>query len=358
MGMLPFKVAGKAAGLLLGTVFAVSQCAAAAPLEAPSLSNQSDYSEYWEQQFLFDNNTVATSQFLIANLPFSKHHGMMVATLKEPGKEAVIIKNGRKRSGWNFADEEPQLSIFQHQLSGSTPSFKLQLHNTAAELDVNFSAKDDAIALVAADNKLGLPTVTLYAPSATAQARWRDGPEIGGPGPDGAWREIGAGRGYGIHVVQTKAPNAMMKRWRRFTSINSNGSQEPLLHAFETPDGETHFALLLVSKAGAPSRFDVEDFSFSEDGKSWHVKGYSGDRKLSGEMELGGLLETFNLKDQLNGLEKLAAGSMADVNRLRYTATYEFTITEGEQKTVLRGKALAEDIQMGKVKAKRRRTRR
>jgi len=354
MGLLPFKTAG----FLLGAMCALSPSASAAPLEAPSLSNASDYSEYWEQQFLFENNTVATSQFLIANLPFSKHHGMMVATLKEPGKEAVIIKNGRKRSGWNFADEKPQLSIFQHQLSGSTPSFKLQLHNTAAELDVEFNAKSDEISLVAADNKIGLPAVTLYAPSATAQARWRDGPEIGGPGPDGTWHEIGAGRGYGLHVVQNKAPNATMKRWRRFTSINSSGLQEPLLHAFETPGGETHFALLLVSKAGKPARFDVNNFSFSDDGKRWSIEGRSGDVKLSGEMEIGGLLEAFNLKDQLNGLEKLAAGSMADVNRLRYAATYEFTLTNGTQKTVLKGQALAEDIQMGKIKTKRRRSRR
>jgi len=354
MGMKPFK----AVSLLLGAALAFSQSSIAAPLVSPSLSNESDYSEYWEQQFLFENNTVATSQFLIANLPFSKHHGMMVATLKEPGKEAVIIKNGRKRSGWNFAGDKPQLSIFQHRLSGSTPSFKLQLHNTAAELDVDFSAKDDAIALVKPDNKVGLPAVTLYAPSATAEARWRDGPEIGGPGPDGDWHQIGVGRGYGIHVVQHKAPNAMMKRWRRFTSINSDGPQEPLLHAFETPNGKTHFALLLVSNAGKPARFDVENFSFSEDGKSWRVTGQSGDAILSGEMHIGGLLESFNLKDQLNGLEKLAAGSMADVNRLRYAATYKFTLTEGEQETILEGRALAEDIQMGKVKAKRRRSRR
>jgi len=352
------KRPSRIAGATLAAVFTVSQLVVAEPILAPSLLNDSDYSEYWEQQFLFENKTVVTSQFLIANLPFSKHHGMMVATLKEPDADTVIIKNGRKRSGWDFVADAPQLSIFQHKLSGATPGFKLQLHNTAAELDVDFSARGDAIALVEAGNALGLPEVVLYAPSATANGRWRDGPEIGGAGPDGIWHEIGSGVGYGLHVVQNKAPNAMMKRWRRFTSTKSNGQYEPVLHVFETPSGDTHFALLLVSDAGAPIRFDVNDFTLGTGDMKWHVEGTMGNRRLSGTMDLGNLLETFNLKDQLNGLEKLAAGSMADVGRFRYAATYEFTLLEDGKETILTGEALAEDIQMGAVKAKRRRSRR
>ena len=119
---------------LLSIAYAVPQVAAAGPLVAPSLSDERDYSEYWEQQFLFDNNTLATSQFLIANLPFSKHHGMMVATLKEPDKDVVVIKNGRKRSGWAFEATEPKMTIFQHQLSGSSPDFNLQLHQRHYQL--------------------------------------------------------------------------------------------------------------------------------------------------------------------------------------------------------------------------------
>ena len=31
----------------------------------PKLSNSPDYNEYWEQQFLFENNELLTSQFLV-----------------------------------------------------------------------------------------------------------------------------------------------------------------------------------------------------------------------------------------------------------------------------------------------------
>jgi len=354
MGMLPTKMKT----MVLSVLVAITHGVTASPLVAPSLSNDSDYSEYWEQQFLFDNNTVATSQFLIANLPFSRHHGMMVATLKEADADTVIIKNGRKRSGWNFSADQPQLSIFQHNLSGDTPGFQLRLHNTAAELDVDFTAGGKAVTLVGAGNKLGLPEVNLYAPSARAIGRWRDGPEIGGLGPDGAWQPIGDGFGYGLHVVQNKAPNAAMKRWWRFTAGGSNGRYEPVLHAFETPKGGLHFAMLLFSASTDPIRFDVNDFQISEDGKSWKINATAGTKTLTGTMMLGNLLESFNLKDQLNGLEKLAAGSMADVSRLRYAATYRLELNERETITILDGMALAEDIQMGAQKAKRRRSRR
>jgi len=331
--------------------------AASALITAPLLSDNRDYSEYWEQQFLFDNKTLATSQFLIANLPFSKHHGMQVATLKQPRKDAVVIKNGRKRSGWNFSASEPMLTIFQHKLSGGTPDFSLQLHNTAAELDVSFAAPAGALPVVAAGNKLGLPQITLYAPTARAEARWRGGPEIGGPGPDGPWHEIGAGFGYGLHVVQQKVPNTVLSRWWRFTGAPSKAAVNPVLHAFETPKGKRYYALYLLADDGTSIRFDVNEFK-AEDNREWQLKAKADGKTLAGSITLSDKLETFNLKDQLNALEALAAGSVADVTRLRYAAVYKFELVENSTKTTLEGTALAEDILMGEIKEKRRRKRR
>lgn len=343
---------------MLSIASAIPQVSAFGPITAPTLSDDSDYSEYWEQQFLFDNKTTATSQFLIANLPFSRHHGMMVATLKAPGEDVVVIKNGRKRSGWNFEADAQKLAIFQHELSSNAPGFKLQLHNTAAELDVSLSSPKGAIPIVEKNNKLGLPEVTLYAPTSRAFGRWRDGPEIGGPGPDGEWHEIGQGFGYGLHVVQKKVPNTVMKRWRRFTGAQEGGTYEPIFHAFETPKGDMHYALILISPSGKPMQFDVGEFNAGSNEKEWKVKAKSGTAVLAGTLKLSDLLETFNLKDQLNGIEKLAAGSMADVTRFRYAASYALVLSEDGVDTSLSGNAFAEDIQMGEVKAKRRRSRR
>lgn len=343
-----------------------------ASIKAPILSSKGTYSEYYEQQFLFDTDAVATSQFLIANLPFSKHHGMQVATLKEPNGETIVVKNGRKKSGWNHQISAPgeapilngpppsagsALSIFQHRLWGAAPKYQLRLHNTAAELDVDFTAAAPAIPIVSEGNPLNLPTVTLYAPTASADGRWRPGPEIDGPGPDGPWHALGGGFGYGLHVVQSVAPNKVLKRWQRVVARPQADAATPIFHGFETPNGETHFVLYLLSPSGALTKLDVTGFEGLPDSNQWQLTASASGLSLTGTVELGSQIEQFNLKDQLNALEKVAAGSMVDVNRLRYAARYELTLVEDGVTTPLSGRAIAEDIQMGKSKAKRKRRR-
>ncbi len=327
-------------------------------IPAPALLKNSKYSESWDQQFLFENNTVISSQFLIVNMPFSKFHGMMVATVKEPQKSTVVIKNGRRRSGWNFSGEDQKLTIFQHELSASTPGFLMQLHNTAAEVDLLFTTPAQAIPLVDAGGKLGLPQITLYAPPARAYARWRAGPEIGGLGPEGEWSTIGHGFGYGLHTVHTKPMNATIKRWRRFTGDRTSDGYWPLFHVIETPGGDRKIIMILTTPLGVSTRFDVTDFTASEGDKNWRIKAHAGENQLTGTITLSHQLERFRLKDQLNGLEKLAAGSLADISRTHYEATYRFSLTKKGVTKLFEGRAMAEDIQMGAVKAKRRRARR
>jgi hypothetical protein len=327
-------------------------------IQAPILLEKSDYTESWDQQFLFENNTVISSQFLIVNLPFSKFHGMMVATLKEPQKAVVVIKNGRRRSGWNFSAEERKLTIFQHQLSGASPGYLMRLHNTTAEVDLLFTTPAQAISLVEGGGKLGLPKITLYAPPARAFARWRPGPEIDGPGEDGEWNQIGDGFGYGLHIVQTKPMNATIKRWRRFTGDRAENGYRPVLHVIDTPKGKREMVMLLFPPFGKPARFNVTEFAVAADEKSWHFEAHNGDNTLSGTIALTAFLENFTLKDQLNGIEKLAAGSLADVSHDHHAATYKLSLNEQGITTILEGRAMAEDVRMGKAKPKRRRTRR
>jgi len=321
---------------------------------SPQLLNDSDYSEYWEQQFLFDDQTLVTSQFLIANLPFSKHHGMMVATLKQPEKKAIVIKNGRKRGGWAYDPMVPSLNIFQHTLKGVGPDFSMSLHNTAAELDVTFTTAAQGIAITSAGNKFGLPQITQYAPTAVASGRWRPGPEIGGVGPDGTWHDLGHSAGYGLHVVQKTSPKNL-RQWRRLIGTNSNNGYLPILHVFDAPDGGRHVVMILVSQSGETIAF--QDTAF-ESGALWAVKSHSNNTAIEGKITLNGQLELFNLKDQLSAIEQLAAGSMADVRRQRYTASYSLKYTKDNMDILINGNAIAEDIILGEAKPERRRRRR
>ena len=327
-------------------------------IEEPKLLNGSAYSEYWEQQFLFTDKTLVTSQFLITNLPFSKHHGIMVGTLKEPSKESITIKNGRKRNGWEYNNlPSATLSIFQHKLIADEQGYLMQLNNTAAEVDILFTKDYANINLIPDHEARRLPKVTLYAPTAQAYGRWRAGPEIGGAGENGSWNDLGWGFGYGIHVVHTEQPNKQMKKWVRFSGLTENGEAAPILHIFETPNGKQTRSLILLQEAKQPIIFEEITFKPTTP-KSWYVSGRYADGTIEGEITISEALETFNLKDQLNAIEKLAAGSMADVARTKYLASYTFNLQTAEGAQHLTGKALMEDILFGEEQKKRPRRRR
>ncbi|MBV1901055.1 MAG: hypothetical protein KUG56_05225 [Kordiimonadaceae bacterium] len=339
-------------------------------IEEPQLYADADYREYWEQQFLFDNGTMVTSQFLIANFPFSKRHSLMVATLKQPGEKTIIVKNGRKRSGWHFNSATPQLSIYQHELSGTHPHYRAKLHNTAAEIDITYTASHKAVLLVSAKNTLGLPEISILAPMATATGHWRPGPEIGGAGPEGSWKDLGSGKGYALHVLQRKNLNSTLRRWFRFTALsniqnsdtaNKAGALEaytPILHRFEAPSGDMLTVLILLSADGPPIRFDTVQFTNIKGQHAWRISAAAADVEITGILEASKTVDDFILSDHLNTLEKMAAGTMANIARHRYQATYSLALKQGDKQTMLQGRALAEEILLSEIKKKQRRQRR
>ncbi len=345
---------GRQSFLSIFALFSVCMPASAQPGSiAPILSDERGYAEYWEQQFYFDTGALLTSQFLITNLPISKHHGLMVASLKLPDEPAVIIKNGRGRDGWSFSKNEPKLAIFQHELEGAHPGYMLRLHNTAAEVDVLFNAKHELIELVPKDNDLSLPQITLYAPIVRSFARWRAGPEIGGPGPGGEWRLLGHGKGYGLHVIQRVPLARVLRRWVRVTPIESEGAFAPIIHHFETPSGGSRTEIILVPRFGAPEK--LRDIVVRLDGAGGLTfDGGAG----TGAITITTELETFLIKDQLSGIERLVAGLLADISRYRRLAKYKMNFDVENERYSISGTALLEEILIGKERKNRRRTRR
>ena len=344
---------------LLASSGLLSAGAIADGITEPKLLAGQGYSEYWEQQFLFDNGTFATSQFLITNLPLSTHHGLMVATLKTPGEETIVLKNGRRKSGWQYAKgDEPQLSIFQHRLASADLGFLVRLDNTAAEMDLLYRADSPAISLISEKNNLGLPAVTLYAPTAQVFGRWRKGPELGGEGYDGEWSSLGFGRGYGIHVVQRQDINIKVRRWVRVSSVSDQNIYEPIIHFFETHKKEQYAVLVFVSDQGDHITFEnIAFIAGSQDGQ-WFLTAHRETMSVSGTIEFQQKLEVFELSKELTVIEKMVAGSTADIVRSRSIAHFSLVLDEEGTKTKLAGRALLEDIMFGKKKKKRRRTRR
>lgn len=340
--------------MFLVAAIAVNTTAEEAGVQPPKLSESRDYAEYWEQQFYFETGSLLTSQFLITNLPISKHHGLMIASLKLPGEPAVVIKNGRSRDGWNFDGGIPQLTIFQHELKGRPPGYMLQLHNTTAEVDALFNPKLDPIVLVEEDNDMNLPTISLYAPDVRAFARWRPGPEIGGQGPDGDWLALGHGTGYALHVRQDVPLGRVLRRWIRVTPIDNNGPFTLILHHFATPSERTRTEAILVPRFGKPARLEGVGLEglVAEGRLKINGSGFQG--AITPEEEL----ETFLIADQLNGFEKLVAGSLANISRYRWLASYELEGTLHGRPYSLAGTAILEEILVGEEKKNRRRRRR
>ncbi|MBL4782904.1 MAG: hypothetical protein JKX92_11745 [Porticoccaceae bacterium] len=365
-----FGILGTEASAGTGLGAPANLAAPTASIEAPALYADTDYSEYWEQQFLFDNGTMVTSQFLIANFPFSKRHSLMVATLKQPGEKTIIVKNGRKRSGWHFDSAAPRLAIYQHELSGTHPDYRAKLHNTAAEIDLTYTASRNAVQLVSANNKLGLPEVSILAPYAVATGKWRPGPEIGGAGPEGDWKDLGRGKRYALHVLQRKNLNKVLRRWFRFTALANTenspaGSQTkapeaytPILHRFETPSGEILSVLILLSPSEAPIRFDDIQLTTIKGQHAWRISAATAGVEITGTLETTATVDDFILSDHLNTLEKMVAGTIANIARHRYAATYALTLKQGGKQIMLQGRALAEEIILSKIKKKQRRQRR
>lgn len=339
-------------------MFFISSFVAANDIPIPQLGNGSNYAEYWEQQFYFDTQTLLTSQFLIVNLSLSKHHGLMVATLKHYDGDQIVIKNGRKKSGWNFKNNPQTLNIFQHYLARDSSGFSLQLDNTAAEVDMRFTSLLTSINITEPNNADDLPAVTLYAPMASGNGRWRAGPEIGGTGKNGEWLTLGNAVGYGLHVRQTQKLADNLRKWHRITGLEIAGAYQPVFHQFVKPDGKSKTVLFLLNSHGPPIKFDNVNTVYDAGRNLWRVSAANSEWTLTGQVRVLEVLEVFNIEDHMNGIEKLIAGSLKNVKRSRAIASYHLTLSNvktNENSNQITGKALFESIDIGEAKKPKRR---
>ena len=334
------------------------------PLQAddftPTLSKGSGYNEYWEQQFLFDGDILLTSQFLITNIPLSRNHGIMLASIKEPNAPSLLIKNGRSRSGWSHNAEIPLLAIFQHELKGPFPNYQLTLDNTAAQAIVDFKTLANPIELMASDNPDNLPAITLYIPAAVATGKWRKGPANRAGDSYGDWHQLTNGSGYALHARQTAESSTSLSRWIRLNGLVQRANERvPILHQFHKRDGSKHTILLILKNGEIEARFEGVELKDSSSSDTLVIRAMDSEWQIKGTIIKRKLLEEFNIEDHLNGVEKLVAGPTVKVERQRFVTSYNISIASEQGVELLSGDALMEDIILPQPKqSKRRRVRR
>lgn len=354
--------------LLAFMIFSSGTSRAEDAISAPRLSESSNYSEFWEAQFLFESGAYSASEFLITSFPLSKHHGLMISTLKPPqgtnafGKQ-IIVKNGRKRSGWHYDNNAGALYIYQHELSGRRPEYLLRLNNTAAEVDIAFKSDLRPIPIIPSGAANGLPEVTLIAPVACALGRWRAGPEIGGKGRAAPWQELGYGVGYALHIVQDRDLSESLVRWQRFSAIpafrtnGAGGHAMPFLHVFTRPDNTVKAVLVLLAPSGEQVRF--EDIKLEQVGDaSWRLAAKSDGATVKGMIDTAAPIDKFVLKDHLNGIERMMAGALSTIERSRNQMNYRLEISQAGSAATIAGTMIYEDITLEAKKERPRRMRR
>lgn len=334
---------------------------------APQLLEQGEYSEYWEQFLVFEDGTILSSQFLIANFPFSRHRGIMVSSLLLPDGERLVIKNGRSRKGWVFAPDGSAISIYQNVLAATDSGFRLKLHNTLAELELQVAsvAQPWKAPRLHSQRSSGWLDFDLYAPQATAQGRWRPGPEIGAD-PLGPWQPLEGGRGMGLHLVLTAGLPDLMQSWLRVTALGSLDDPGFFLSNVTRPDGQHQNVLLLMRPGQENLEFtglsvEILETQRIEDAdlpKLLRLKAQNGAYGLEGTIRLDRFLEYFNFLDHLNSIERILATSMPPVRRLRFLATYEMVLTGPGTPFALSGKAFGEQTAVGTPDDKSRKRRR
>lgn len=336
--------------ILTGFVMLVSSTAEAeSGIGAPALMTDKHYAEIWEQQFLLDAGLV-TSNFIIVNIPFSRHHGLAVATIWTNEGERVIIKNGRKRKHWSYHEDDRRLTIVHHSLGGADDGFQMRFDNRAAKLDVDFGAGRAGIVITRPDNDLNLPAITQYAVTAPSRARWKPGENSDLPdaSADAPWRDLGTGWGYGLHVVQQTPMAKTLDRWRRFTALDADGPYAPVFHQLVTQDGRSHTVLALVSEAGDIVRFEESRLMVADDAQTWSIDAANGSATVDAAITIERAIATSSVRDLLKRIEVSIVGGFADTRRSSSAAIYDIVIDEGGQQLRLTGTAPVEEIVIGR----------
>jgi hypothetical protein len=335
----------------------------------PLMSEEKNYTEYWEQYFYLDDGSLVTSQFLVANFPWpvGKDHGIMLGTLVTPEGELFVIKNGRKLGEWGFNETSFDIFLHNHRINGSGNDLNVHLENTMAIVD--FSLKSDIAPFK--HNKFssdeGMIETSFYAPSVSGHGNWQLGEEAGFK-PSGPVHNAAQVDGFGVHVLMTDKVDQLIKNWTRVSGIGKG--PRPFLSAITRPNDDEDIIFKIFEGNNTLDTFkDVEikyeNITKEKDAsrpKKIKISASGDNGKIEGEITFTKKMDHFNLTEHLNFFERSFAKSNPSVTNFRYIATYNLVYTTSEGEKNISGKALSEytDVQSSNKSSskKRRRSRR
>jgi hypothetical protein len=347
-------------------IMAQSVMAQSSNASKPSMLDDSDYTEYWEQYLYLSDGSLITSQFLVANFPWpvGNEHGVMLGTLVTPEGELYVIKNGRDRGEWGFNDNAFDIFIHTHRLKQQNGGYSLHLENTMGIADMELASKFPSFDHNKYSSEDGSIQTSFYAPFLSGRGNWHLGPEAGF-NPSGPVHKVDQASGFGVHVLMTDKVDQLMKNWTRVVGVSSQ-EEKPFLSAITRPDQKEDIIFKLLGNGEVIDEFDDINVKYERMTKekdasypkriTISAKGNNGE--ISGTINYGKKFNHFNLTDHLNFFEKSFAQSNPVVTNFRYLADYDLVYKTAEGEKRLTGKALSEftDIQPPrKAPAKQRR---
>lgn len=333
----------------------------------PLMSEEKNYTEYWEQYFYLNDGSLVTSQFLVANFPWpvGKDHGIMLGTLVTPEGELYVIKNGRNLGDWGFKENTLDMFLHTHRLNGSGNDLNVHLENTMAVVDLTLKSEIASFQHNSFSSEKGFIETSFYAPSLSGHGNWQLGEEAGFE-PSGPVHNADKVDGFGVHVLMTDKVDQLIKNWTRVVGLGTG--MRPFLSAITRPDDFEDIIFKLFEGNETIDTFKNVKIKFENITKEKDVNypkklkisadGENG--KIEGEITFTKKMDHFNLTDHLNFFEKSFAKSNPRVTNFRYIADYNLVYKTSEGEKILNGKAISEytDIQAaGSAKKKRRRRR-
>ncbi|MBL4603966.1 MAG: hypothetical protein JKY84_14570 [Emcibacteraceae bacterium] len=334
--------------------------------DVPIMSDEKNYTEYWEQYFYLSDGSLVTSQFLVANFPWpvGKKHGIMLGTLVTPDGKLYTIKNGRKLGEWGFSEKSLDMFIHTHTLKRNSDGFNHHLENTMGIVDLSLTSHQAPINHKRYSSEDGYIETSIYAPSMTGFGNWQLGPEAGFD-PNGPVHNADNVTGFGVHVTMTDKVDKLITNWTRILGLGNDGPK-PFLSAITRPDGKQDIILKLFDGNLEIDSFSDIDIKYQDMTKEKNAT-YPKSIKISAKGENGTLKGTikftkklahFNLTEHLNFFERTFAKSSPVVTNFRYVADYDLVYKTSSSEKNLKGKALSEytDVTPAKrAKAKKRR---
>jgi hypothetical protein len=335
----------------------------------PLMSEEKNYTEYWEQYFYLNDGSLVTSQFLVANFPWpvGKDHGIMLGTLITPEGDLYVIKNGRNLDDWGYNEDKLDMFLHTHRLSANGDDLNVHLENTMAVVDLSLKSTIESFKHNKFSSEEGFIETSYFAPSLSGHGNWQLGEEAGFK-PSGPVHNADKVDGFGVHVLMTDKVDQLIKNWTRVSGLGTG--PRPFLSAITRPDDKEDIIFKLFEGKETLDTFTDVKIKFENVTKEKNVSypkrikisanGKNG--KIEGEITFTKKMDHFSLTDHLNFFEKSFAKSNPRVTSFRYIADYNLVYKTSEGEKVLNGKALSEytDIQAAgsAAKKKRRRSRR